>query len=473
VLLDDPLDDRRRRGVSDGTVSPTLGGAAADANAVVPRWWPARVYYGWAIVATLGVTTAASYGVLLYAFAVFITPMGAELGWSKARITGAFSAAQLLAGVTAIPLGRWVDRHGCRGVMTAGSVLASLMLVAWSRVHSIGAFYVVWALLGVASAAVLYEPAFAVVATWFRRDRGRALTLLTFIGGFASVVFVPLTTYLVERHGWRQALVWLAGIYAALTIAPHFVVPRRRPGDLGLEPDGRARAATHDLSPNTREQALQELREHSVSAPDAIRSRAFRWLTVAFALSALTSTAITVHLVPLLRERGFAATFAGAAMGILGLMALPGRLIFTPLGGRWSRAGVTASIFGLSSLAFFTLMASHAALAVWVFVALFGAGFGAITPARAALVAEQFGAASFAEISGVLALVLSLMRAVGPVGASFVYESTHALPVGGYDAVLVVLTVMSLGAAAAVLAAGARRHHEHATDVSTVRRTEA
>ena len=83
----------------------------------VPRWWPARVYYGWALVATLGFTATVSYGVLVYAFAVFITPLGAELGWSKARITGAFSLAQLVAGVTAVPLGRWVDRHGARGVM--------------------------------------------------------------------------------------------------------------------------------------------------------------------------------------------------------------------------------------------------------------------------------------------------------------------------------------------------------------------
>ena len=71
-----------------------------------------------------------------------------------------------------------------------------------------------------------------------------------------------------------------------------------------------------------------------------------------------------------------------------------------------------------------------------------------------------------------LALVLSLMRAVGPVGASVVYESTRALPIGGYDAVLVVLTVMSLGASVAVLAAGTRPHRERAADVSTVPRTE-
>lgn len=400
----------------------------------------------------LGVTTMAAYGILTYGFAVFITPMGAELGWSKAQITGAFSAAQLVAGATAIPLGRWVDRHGARGVMTAGSVLAAGLLVAWSRVHSLGAFYALWALLGMASAAVLYEPAFAVVATWFRRDRSRALTALTFIGGFASVVFVPLTTVLVERFGWREALLWLAGTYALCTIAPHVLVLRRRPADLGLVPDGRAGTVMDGASTSP---PAMHVRESShgggVAARDALRSGAFRWLTVAFALSAFTTTAISVHLVPLLRERGYGAGFAGAAMGVLGLMALPGRLVFTPLGDWWPRATVTASIFALAAAALGILLASGSPVAVWLFVALFGAGFGAITPARAALVAEAFGAVSYAEISGVLALVLSLARAAAPVGASVLYDASAALPVTRYDAVLAALLLCAIGSAVAVL----------------------
>ena len=404
------------------------------------------------MVGTLGLTAVASYGVLSYAFAVFITPMSAELGWSKAQITGAFSIAQLVGGVTAVPLGRWVDRYGARGAMTAGSLLATGLLIAWSRVHSIGAFYAIWALLGVASAAVLYEPAFAIVATWFRRDRGRALTLLTFVGGFASVVFVPLATFLVERFGWRGALLWLAGIYATVTVPPHAVVLRRRPGDLGLAPDGVAVTAGQADVPRWPNDHL----DANVVAADAIRSRAFRWLTIAFALSAFTSTAITVHLVPLLRERGYGAGFAGAAMGVLGLMALPGRLVFTPMGGRWSRAGITGLIFVLSALAIAFLLASHGPAAVWVFVALFGAGFGAISPARAALVADSFGAASYAEISGVLALSLSVAKAAAPFGASLLYDASLGLPVRGYDAVLLVLLVLSVGSAFAVLSASPR-----------------
>jgi MFS family permease len=411
-----------------------------------PGWWPSRFYYGWALVGVLGITATISYGILSYALGVFIGPMGDELGWSNSAITGAFSLASMVAGLAALPVGRWVDHHGARGVMTAGSVLATMLLVWWAEVRTLPAFYTLWALMGVASAAVLYEPAFAVVAWWFQANRGRALTVLTFLGGFASVIFVPLTTWLVAAHSWREALLWLAAIYAATTIPLHGLLLRRRPRDLGLEPDGGPSTA----SPVAGRVTTPSF-ELSVPAEIAVRGREFRWLALGFALSTLATTAVSVHLVPLLLQRGFSLAFAGGAMGLLGLMALPGRLIFTPLGSRWSRATVTASIFALQAAACATLVASRQPAAVWLFVALFGAGFGAITPARAALLAELYGPASYGRISGVLALILAIARAAAPVGASLVYAAGGSGAVG-YDRLMVLLFVLSVGSAGAVLA---------------------
>jgi MFS family permease len=409
-----------------------------------PGWWPPGIYYGWALVGTLGITATVSYGILYYGFSVFISPMSAEMGWSKTQITGAFSIAQLVAGVAAIPAGRWIDRHGSRALMTAGSVLAAATLAAWSFTASLAAFYMLMAVLGIAMAAVLYEPAFAVVATWFRRDRGRALTLLTFIGGFASVIFVPFTSLLVSTVGWREALLWLSAVMLLLTGVPHASLLRRRPADLGLEPDG-SRAASGTLLAAS----VAGERETSVVAPRAVRSPAFRWLTAAFALSAFSTTAVSVHLVPLLLERGYDLRFAGAAMGVLGLMALPGRLVFTPLGDRRSRTSVTAMIFALQAAGIVALLASRSTASVWAFVILFGAGFGAITPARAALVAELFGSRHYGRISGVLTLILSLARAAAPVGASLL----HAAGGRGYDTVIATLLFLSAASGGAVLLA--------------------
>ena len=417
-----------------------------------------RLYYGWVLVLTLALTETSSWGVLYYAFTVFVTPMQAELGWSRTALTGAYSLAQLVSGIAAIPVGRWLDRHGPRLLMTVGSCVATLLVLAWSRIDNLLLFYLLWAAIGATAAAVLYEPAFVVVANWFVRQRSRALTVLTFLAGFASVIYIPLAGRLVEAQGWRQALVTLAVILAIGTIPLHALVLRRRPEDLGLAPDG-VRSRIH----LTRDSGLRtpDSAERSVPVGEALRGPVFRWLAAAFFLNAVGQVALHVHLVPYLRGRGYGTEFAATMAGLVGIMALPGRLIFTPLGDRIPRAYLTAFIFLLQALALAALLTVPSTAGIWIYVVLFGAGFGAVTPMRAALVAEFYGAAHYGSISGVLAFVITAARALGPVsvGLAFDHFAGYAAPFWALTAVSVASAVAILLAerAAAAESAGSRR----------------
>src|SRR5438105_286236 len=100
-----------------------------------------KPYYGWYIAVTLAVTETISWGIVYYSFSVFLTPMQADLKWSRAEITGGFSLALLVMGAMAFPVGAWVDRHGPRLLMTAGSITASLLVLAWSQVTNQTLFY--------------------------------------------------------------------------------------------------------------------------------------------------------------------------------------------------------------------------------------------------------------------------------------------------------------------------------------------
>src|SRR5690554_3460170 len=122
-----------------------------------------KPYYGWYITLTLALTETISWGIVYYSFSVFLAPMEADLGWSRSELTGGFSLSLLVMGAMAFPVGAWVDRHGARLLMTLGSIGASLLVIAWSQVASLPAFYLIWAKLGACAAAILYEPAFAVV----------------------------------------------------------------------------------------------------------------------------------------------------------------------------------------------------------------------------------------------------------------------------------------------------------------------
>jgi MFS family permease len=388
-------------------------------------------YYGWVIVATLGLTEMTSWGVLYYAFSVILKPLQTELQWSQSTITGAFSLAILASGLAAIPVGRRLDRYGPRLLMTLGSCTGVLLVLAWSQVRTVGGFYLIWLLIGLVTATLFYEPAFTVVANWFTRKRAQALTLLTFGGGLASVVFVPLTEWLVRLYGWRSALLILAVILAVVTIPLHALVLRRRPADLGLLPDGEVPVAT-PTPLNTR-------LKPSITLNAAVREGTFWWLAAAFALSVFTSISITVYLIPYLTAQGFSTQFAAAALGLLGGSQIPGRLVFTPLGNRVSRRWLTAILFSMQAVALLVLITMPDQTGVLLFAVLFGSGAGASSPARAALLAERYGFLHYGSISGVQSLVITLAKSVAPVGMGLVYGGA-----GGYPLLLWTLLVVSL-----------------------------
>ena len=180
-----------------------------------------------AIVAALAVTETTSFGVLYYGFGTMLPSMERSLGWSKLTITGAFSLALLIAGFFGLAVGRYLDGHGPRLLMSAGSVIATLGTLGWSAVHSPAALYASWAVIGIAMSAILYEPAFVVLARRFDGDdRRRALTAVTLLAGLASTIFVPLEEKLIREFGWRVALRILAVVLFVVTVPLHAIGSR-------------------------------------------------------------------------------------------------------------------------------------------------------------------------------------------------------------------------------------------------------
>ncbi|MEZ4733712.1 MAG: MFS transporter [Caldilineaceae bacterium] len=406
-------------------------------------------YYGWIVVGTLAITEPISWGILFYGFGVMLTPIQQEMGWSQAEMTGAFSLMLLISGVAAVPVGRWLDQHGARGLMTIGSCLATLALIGWAQVQTLLGFYLIWAAIGVITAMILYEPAFAVTATWFVRRRAQALTVLTFGGGLASVIFVPLAAWLIQHYGWRTALWILAGILAVTTIPLHALFLRRSPALLGLWPDGEPpRNRTAGVVGSLRPASLPTPHlPQSIPVGDALRHSTFWWLSTAFTLSTFCAVALAVHLLPFLTNQGYPTTFAALTASMLGGSQIPGRLLFGPLGNRLSLRTITAILFAMMSCGLLILLAAPTTWLILVGAFLFGMGSGASSPARAALVGEFYGIANYGAINGVMTLVSTIARAGAPVMMGLLYTWT-----GGYTAVFWVLILMAAAAVGAILA---------------------
>jgi MFS family permease len=390
---------------------------------------------GWLLVATLAASETTAYGVLAYAFGVFLVPMQQELGWSRTALTGAYALAIIISGVAAIPVGRWLDHHGARTLMTTGAGAASLLVLAWAQVSDLTIFYAIWVGIGLTMAAVLYEPAFAVIASWYRdpAERNRALLGLTVIAGFASVIYVPLAGWLVQTHGWRQALMVLAALLAVLTVLPNATLPSRRPDQPHGPADDRGTVPVGIDEPA------------GVPLRQALEDQALWWLAAALVAATLATTTVTVHLVAYLREQHYSAAFAATWTGLLGAGSVGGRILVTVLGRRWPLATVTAVVFAVQALAVALLLGVPGPAGVVGFVALFGLGVGLISLARAALVADLYGVAAYASINGVLALPLTLARAAAPVAAAALHTAT-----GSYRLVMVAVALCSLVATLAM-----------------------
>ena len=390
---------------------------------------------GWLLVAALATSETTSYGVLAYAFAVFLVPMQQELGWSRTALTGAYSVAIIVSGVAAIPVGRWLDGHGARALMTGGSAAAALLVLAWAQVSDLAAFYAIWVGIGLAMAAVLYEPAFAVIATWFgdNTERRRALLTLTVIAGFASVIYVPLAGWLVQVQGWRDALIVLAALLVPLTVVPNATLPGRRPDHLERPAHDQATLPAAPSGPA------------GVPLRQALGDQALWWLATALVAATLATSTVSVHLVAYLREQHYSPGFAATWTGLIGAMSVTGRILLTVLGRRWALAAATAVIFALQAVAVPILVLTNAPAGVVAFVALFGLGVGLISLVRAALVAEFYGVAAYASINGVLALPLTIARAAAPVAAAGLRSMT-----GNYRLVMTAVALCSVVASLAM-----------------------
>jgi MFS family permease len=395
-----------------------------DARTINRTPGPARATWrrrAWAIVGALSVTETVSWGVFYYAFAVFLIPMQADLGYSATQLTGAYSLALAVAAVAGIGVGRFLDRRSPRTLMTLASLAGAGLVVGWSQVHGLAAFYALWFGIGLVMAAVLYEPAFTVIAKHFTApvERRRAMTALTLVAALASFIFLPLSQVLIDAYGWRDALLILAAILAVITVPLHGLVLRPAP-----------------------EHARMRATAQSTPAGDALRSLTFWLLSIAFVLGLVSTVAVGLFAIPFLIERGHSPGFAAFAVGLIGVSQIPGRLLFGPVAARLPRPAATASVFVLIAAGVAIVVSVPSTVAVIAGLVLLGMGNGMATLARATAIADLYGPGAYGTISSVAGSMTTAARAVGPFAAAL-----YAAAVG-YTTLLWTLSALAVIAAA-------------------------
>lgn len=374
----------------------------------------------WAI----GFGQLVNWGVLYYAFGVLLVPLEHYLEAPRWLVAGAFSLGLLVSATAAPAVGRLADRGQGPVVMQAGGLIAAGLLIVWGLVPSIWITYIVWAGLGLCMAAILYEPVFAIVGRAFgdAEPRLRAIATVTVMGGLASTAFLPGTSMLVDRAGWRGAVFALAAVIAVTTMVVSRIAFREHAWS----------------SDEIREALLGTGRAASAHDPLPGLSR----LVAAFSLSSIVNSALASNIVAALIERRLSPSRAALIGGLFGVMQLPGRVLmthpsFTPHPLTLLFASLALQIAGLLALI------AEPQAAMWAGVILFASGAGLTTLARPYLVLQGYGAHRAGAANGAIARGQQLARAIGPVSAAAIAERMGYRTVFGLLALLVVASVLT------------------------------
>lgn len=392
----------------------------------------------------LGIGQICSWGSLYYSFPLIAEAMRHDLGWSKPELYGAATLGLALSGLAAYPIGTAIDRGRGRTVMAAGSVLAGLLLIAWSQVESLVLFYVLIGGIGTLQAATLYEPAFAVVARRTGPERARAgITALTLWGGFASTVFIPLVQFLLDHLGWRETLIVLGAVNLVVCAGCYRAV---------IDPAADAPRPSHPR-PQAGAVAGSAMR-------NALRQPTFWALALAFTAFAAAFSVITFHLYPMLIERGFDTATVVTAMAIIGPSQVAARIAIWVLARRASVRLIGCFVVTAFPLVLIALQALPPSFALVAgFAVGYGAANGVMTIVRGLAVPEMLSREGYGAVNGALAAPANVARALAPAGAALVWAQS-----GSYDMVLLASTglaiVLVISFWTAAVMSGRRPAHE-------------
>jgi predicted MFS family arabinose efflux permease len=387
----------------------------------------------WRAVCALGVAQIISWGTLFYTIAVLGGAMRRDLGVSDIFLFGSFTAGLFLSGLVSPLVGREIDARGGGRVLAAGSILGALATTVLATSQGPWTMLAGWLLAGVAMSACLYDPAFATLHQISGTAYRRAVTALTLFGGFASTVFWPLSQYLLDELGWRQAFGVYAGLHLLVCLPVHLlVVPRL--------PEAHATAETSAVLPEVR----------------AGDRAVFGWLAAALALAAFMGTAIAAHVIDLLTATGLTARDAVLVGSLIGPMQVAGRVMEFAFGRNMHGLAVGTLAFALmaASLALFTQV--HG---VWIvalaFAMIYGWSNGVMTIVRGTVPAELFGPKGYGALLGRLARPQFILKSSAPLALTLLYTVDPDRALTPY--VLFAVTLVALGAYRRAIAAAGRR----------------
>jgi MFS family permease len=410
-------------------------------------------FYGWIVVAVTFVTMAIGVNART-AFSLFFPPIISEFGWERGVTAGAFSFGFVVSGAISPLIGRLMDRGGPRAVMELGVVLmAGGMLLAPLTSEPWHLYVTIGVMVGAGSVCLGYSGQSLFLPNWFIRKRGFAIGIAFAGVGIGSVTLLPWVQHLIEHTGWRTACTAM-GLLILVVLAPINLFLRKRPEDLGLQPDGDAAPSASSAKP------VSNIVDPVWADTDwtlrrALSTARFWWIALGYFCGLYIWYAVQVHQTKFLLDIGFSPSVAVWALGVVSLLGIPGQILLGHVSDRVGREWVWAAGcagFAICFAALIALRYQPSFVLIYVMVFAQGAlGYG-LTSIMGAVVLEIFQGKQYGSIFGTIMLAALAGGAAGPWMTGLLYDVT-----GSYTFAFAIAIVVSALSALAIWQAAPRK----------------
>lgn len=351
----------------------------------------------------LGITSTIGYGTLFYSFTIMSLEFENEFGWSKSFIFGIFSLGLLIGGLISPLIGKKLDKYGARVVMSIGSILAALGMFFISLVENKLGFVVSLLYIEIVSTFVLYEAAFVALSQIAKEKARLPMAQITLIAGFASTIFWPLITFLLDFINWRDVYIVLSLFHLLIALPLHFFTLKNNT------------IVGNQIAYTPKDIILQLTKKQ--------KKKAMIFLIMTFCLISIPIAAIQLHLMGLLQSFGIESIVAvglGVVIGPSQVGARVAEMFFakktTPL-----QSAIASNLIIFTSL-ICLLLSIYELFFATLFVILYGAGQGLNYISRGSLPLYILSAKNFGKNSGEINLFIKITTAISPFSVAFMLD---------------------------------------------------
>ena len=351
-------------------------------------------------------------------FGLFLNPLIAEFGWTRAMTSGAFSLSMLIYGLLGIVMGKLTDRYGPRLVVTFCGLLIGLGYLLTSMVSNLWQLYLYLGLIVGIGMSGVWVPQMSSVARWFVKRRSLMTGIIIAGANISVMISPPIISRLIHHYDWRQSFLILGSVISiAVIIAAQFM--RRDPAVLKQLPYGMDEVGQQGEQSNSNDFDFGE----------AVHTVQF-WLAFAILFcSGFIFVSILVHIVPHAIDLEISAINGAYTLSLMGGLSILGNYILCAAADRIGNRRIIVLSFIIITASLFWLMFSSKLWMFYLFAIFFGFAFGGLGAIELPLVAGLFGLSSHGVIYGVIHVGFTVGAAIGPFVTGYIYDLTDSYQV--------------------------------------------